>query len=248
VLYFRDAVFGGGQSNMGCYGSPTSAWPARERFDRNTGVASTFMYGYGHIANGWGDGSLLVATDMHNDNGHGMLFLSLAARMRDAGFSPSIYPWWHGGASSTELLADMTVANDVNELVPVATRFANRYAQIIQPRSACVVWSQGEHEAILGTATIWRTNTEASFAAIRAAFGMPHLRIYLIMIPTAWVPGPGSAPYVADMRAAALAIAAADPYVTVIDPGIANTTDGIHHNQPTHERVAELIVAHRLAA
>jgi hypothetical protein len=206
------------------------------------------MYGYGGIANGWGDGSMLVASNMHNDYGNGMLLLSVAARMRDAGLAPSIYPWWHGGASSAEVLADVTVANETNEQIPIATRFASRYAQIVNPKSVCLVWSQGESEAILGTAATWRTNTEASFTAIRSALAMPHLRIYLIQIPTGYLPATGSFPYLSDMRAAATALAAADQYTTVIDPGIATTVDGIHHDRATHDRVAKLIVAHKLTA
>jgi hypothetical protein len=241
VLYDRDVVLGYGQSNMGCYGSLISAWPQRERYDRNVGIATTFMYGYGNLANGWGDGSMLEASDVHNQNGHGMLMLSIAARMRDAGLRPSIAVQWHGGGSSTECLADMTT---------VAPWFATRYSQIIKPRSVCLVWSQGENETLYGTGAIWRADTEASIAAVRAALGMPTLRVFIIGIPITYTPEPaGSYTYRTEVRAAQAALVAADPYAVLIDPiTVTSVIDGIHHDRDTHDRVAKMFVSKRLAA
>jgi hypothetical protein len=228
LTYDRNLIFGCGQSNAGDYGGDLTAWPVRERLEANVAFSND---GY---AVGWE--SLADCIKYNGGLGftRGTIWHSLGARMRDAGLRPAICAQWIGGARSETLLAGMGT---------IAPLFADRYAEQGLPRSVTLVWSQGEAEAAVDGPADWRSNTEASIAAIRVALALPTLPVIVLQLATSYTPGM-DLPYLTETRAEQAALVAADQYATLVDVGaVATATSGIHLDQPSLDRQARLIVA-----
>lgn len=241
IYEYRDFVCGFGQSNMGTYGDPLNVWPQTQRYDESSGLASIFMYGDGHVAGGWGNWGLARAS-----SGvlalRGMLMNSVAARMRGLGLRPSIAVQWHGGATAQECFNDMAT---------VAPWFKQRYHELVSPRSATCVWSQGESEAALGTAADWLNWTQQSIAYLRNAMEMPDLHVILVQLAETYNPSM-ALPFLHDVRNAQQTLVLSDPNTSICSvKHVTTVTSGIHLGQYDLDRQAAIIAANirsRIAA
>jgi hypothetical protein len=121
--------------------------------------------------------------------------------------------------------------------------WAARLAELSEIRSVTLAIHQGEDETLTGNP--WRAVWEESVALIRAGLSLPSLRVGVVQIPTVYVPDTHMSTliHMDDVRAEQDALVAADANAFLIDPGIATTVDGIHHDYTAATRIARGFVA-----
>lgn len=235
ALYRPNVVLIYGQSNAGTFGDYIESWPQRERFDPSVAWTTDYQADGGTT---WGTLKMCenpVYSGAFCPGGKGTLGHSVAAEMRYLGLRPAIHIRWHGGATAAECYADMTT---------IAPMFAARLADVIQPRSVDLLWHQGEAEALVGTGAAWRSNTELSISAIRAAVGIPDLHVTIITLPLLYYPErEGGFPYRDEVRVAQQDLVSADENASLIDIGSVQTVDGIHWKQVSHAATARAFAA-----
>jgi hypothetical protein len=92
-----------------------------------------------------------------------------------------------------------------------------------------LVWAQGEEDAKSATeSAAYETRLTSLMAIYRATF--PGLKVCIVQLASAFTPLSGTAPYIADVRAAQAAYVAGDPLATMIDmeEWVGTQHDGVH--------------------
>jgi len=226
----RDVYLLTGQSNGAAFGALRSAWPQCEGYDAGILFAND-LCNYGNPITL--DEMSPAMSGSWDPVGGFATALGVAAR--NVGQSPAVFVAAWGGAS-----AEQCQTNLIGSGIPF---WIARIAELSEIRSVTLAIHQGEDETLTGNP--WRAVWEESIALIRAGLSLPNLRVGVVQIPTAYVPDTYMATliHIDDVRAEQAALVAADANAFQIDPGIATTVDGIHHDYTTATRIARGFVA-----
>lgn len=185
-----------GQSNSMFSSDPEGLWPLEWRTDASS--LHCMYTGLIDATQTWGP--LRGAT-----TGLGGLPWSLAQHMRTRGKVPAIAQFSQGGTPSTYWNTNAA---------GVSAWLAARMAELINPDIGAIVIYQGEDEAAgLHPYNLWKPNWDVFSAAMRAALGMPTLKIIVVKIPSNYTIYPN----LTQLRAAQDAFVAADVNAVSVD-------------------------------